>query len=66
MDLSKAFDCIPHDLTIAILETLRLIYSYLKGWKQCVKINNTYGEYNETISGVPQVYTRAYFVQPIN
>ena len=51
MDLSKAFDCIPHDLIIAKLaaygfkrETLRLIYSYLKGWKQCVKINNTYSD----------------------
>ena len=53
MDLSKAFDCIPHDLIIAKLaaygfkrETLRLIYSYLKGRKQCVKINNTYSDYN--------------------
>ena len=60
MDLSKAFDCIPHDLIIAKLaaygfkrETLRLIYSYLKGRKQCVKINNTYSDYNEIISGVP-------------
>ena len=55
MDLSKAFDCIPHDLIIAKLasygiqrETLRLIYPYLKGRKQCVKTNDTY------ISGVPQ------------
>ena len=61
MDLSKAFDWIPHDLIIAKLaaygfetETLRLIYSYLKGRKQCVKINNTYSDYNEIISGVPQ------------
>ena len=61
MDLSKAFDCIPHDLIIAKLaaygfkrETLRLIYSYLKGRKQCVKINNTYSDYDEIISGVPQ------------
>ena len=61
MDLSKAFDCIPHDLIIAKLaaygierETLRLIYSYLKSRKQCVKINNTYSDYNEIISGVPQ------------
>ena len=61
MDLSKAFDCIPLDLIIAELEaygiqrvTLRLIYSYLKGSKQYVKINNTYSDYNEIISGVPQ------------
>ena len=61
MDLSQAFDCIPHDLITAKLaaygierKNLRLIYSYLKGWKQCVKINNTYSNYNEIISGVPQ------------
>ena len=61
MDLSKALDCIHHDLIIAKLaaygierETLRLIYSYNKGRKQCVKINNTYSKYNEIISGVPQ------------
>ena len=61
LDLSKAFDCVPHDLIIAKLaaygierKTLRLIYSYLKGRKQCVKINNTYSDYNKIISGVPQ------------
>ena len=61
MDLSKAFDCIPQDLIIAKLaaygierKTLRLIYSYLKGRKQCVKVNNTYSDYNEIISSVPQ------------
>ena len=61
MDLFKAFDCIPHDLIIAKLatyeierETLRLIYFYVKGRKQCVKINNTYSDYNEIISSVPQ------------
>ena len=61
MDLSKAFDCIPHDLIIAKLaaygierKTLTLIYSYLMGRKQYVKINNTYSDYNEIISSVPQ------------
>ena len=61
MNLSKAFDCIPYDLIIDKLgaygierETLRLIYSYLKRRKQCVKINNIYSDYNEIISGVPQ------------
>ena len=61
INLSKVFYCIPHDVIIAKLaaygnetETLRLIYSYLKSRKQCVKINNTYSDYNEIISGVPQ------------
>ena len=61
MDLAKAVDCISHNLIIAKLaayglerETLRLTYSYLKSWKQCVKISNTYSDYNEIISYVPQ------------
>ena len=57
VDLSKMFDCIPHDLLIAKLEayrfdnnTIRYVYSYLKNRKQCVKINNTYSDLLDIIS----------------
>ena len=49
MDLSKAFDSILHDLLIAKMYAYRFsinavtfFYSYLKGRKQNVKINNTH------------------------
>ena len=61
MDLSKAFDCIPHELLIAKmhaygfeLNTLVFFYSYLKNRKQNVKINNTYSVFQVLLSGVPQ------------
>ena len=60
-DLSKAFDCIPHDFLIAKLSAYRLssdslcyIYSYLKDHKQCVQINNKQSEFDAIISAVPQ------------
>jgi hypothetical protein len=44
MDLSKAFDCLPHDLILLKLEayglsekSINLLNSYLSGRKQCVK-----------------------------
>ena len=61
MDLSKAFDCISHDLLIAKLNAYGLsenailyIYSYLKERQQCVKINNINSRYEFILSGVPQ------------
>ena len=50
-DLSKAFDCIPHDLLINELsaydfsdEALSYIYSYLTNPRQCVRINNKHSQ----------------------
>ena len=61
MDLSKAFDCISHDLIIAKLAAyglddtaLQLIFSYLKNRKQCARINNTYSNFENIITGAPQ------------
>ena len=60
-NLSKAFDCLPHDLLIAKLaayglseEALMYILSYLSNRKQCVRINDTYSEFENIITGVPQ------------
>ena len=60
-DLSKAFDCIPHDLFIAKLEAygfqidaLKLIYDYLSNRKQRVKINETFSSWKDIEFGVPQ------------
>ncbi len=47
MDLSKAFDCLPHDLMAAKLiaygmshSTVKNLISYLRHHKQCVKIGS--------------------------
>ena len=60
MDLSKAFDCMPHDLLIAKLNTygfeaqsLRLIANHFSNWKQRVKICTTYSGWLKTKTGVP-------------
>ena len=67
MELSKAFDCMPHDcmphdLLIAKLklcgfcglQDLRLIADYLSDRKQRVKVASTYSDWLQTNSGVPQ------------
>ena len=61
MDLSKAFDCIPHELLIAKLagygfdnNTLSFFLSYLKGRKQTVNIKGKLSSLMDVLAGVPQ------------
>ena len=61
MDLSKAFDCLQHDLIMAKLhaygfemQALKLIYSYLSNRFQSVRVKDTYSSANKVKSGVPQ------------
>ena len=60
-DLSKAFDCLSHDLLLAKLEAygfdympVKLLHSYLTDRHQRVRINSIYSTWNEIINGVPQ------------
>ena len=61
MDLSKACDCLPHDLITAIFEahglsksSLSLLLDYLTSRKQRVKIDSSYSVWNAIKRGVPQ------------
>ena len=61
MDLSKAYDCIPHDLLLAKLsaygfsdKSLVFIKSYLSSRKQRVKIGSEFSEWLNILIGVPQ------------
>jgi hypothetical protein len=61
MDLSKAFDCLPHDLLLLKLNayglsksSLDLLYSYLTNRKQCVKLNQNLSNMLPIFKGVPQ------------
>ena len=64
MDLSKAIDCIPHDLLVAKLhayglsmDAVTFIYSYMKRRKQGVKTNDTESLFKILLSGVSQGFT---------
>ena len=61
MDLSKAFDCLPHDIIVAKLQAYglttdasSLLESYLSDRKQRVKIGQTHGNWLNILKGVPQ------------
>ena len=60
-DLSKAFDCLPHELIIAKLNAygfnlpaLKLMHSYLSHRKQGTKVNHAYSSWEEILFYVPQ------------
>ena len=60
-DLSKAFDCLPHELLVAklnvygfSLSTLRRICSYLFNRQQRTKINTSCSSWEEILFGFPQ------------
>ena len=60
-DLSKAFDCISHELILAnlhaygfSLRALRLIHSYLTNRKQRTNVNGKYSSWEVILFGVPQ------------
>ena len=61
MDLSKAYDCIPHELLIAKLKcygigngSLRLLLDYLTNRKQRTKIGSSFSSWCDINTGVPQ------------
>ena len=61
MDLSKAYDCLPHDLLIAKLRacgldrsSLRLLMDYLNSSKQRTKVSSSYSKWSEIKHGIPQ------------
>ena len=60
-DLSKAFDCLPHDLIIGKLKAyrfdkppLQFLQSYLSDRQQRTKIGNTYSSWKDISLGLPQ------------
>ena len=61
MDLSKAYNCIPHDLLIAKIEAygfhrnaLKFVYSFLTNQMQRVKVVSTYSSAKQISIGIPQ------------
>ena len=60
-DLSKAFDCLRHELLTTKLQAygfdkcaLKFIYDYLKGRMQRTKVSGSYSSWRDLLCGVPQ------------
>ena len=72
--LSKAFDCLSHDLLIAKLNTygfsiaaLRLVQNYLSNLKQSTKINSDFSSWEEIIFwGTSGIYIRTFIIQDVS
>ena len=69
-NLSKAFDCIYHDLLNAKLHTyglslsaLKMIQDYLLNQKQRTKIGSSYCTWEKIISGVPRIFLIDLFLE---
>ena len=61
IDLSKAFDWVPHDLSLAKFPAYGVdescfcyMYSYLLNWKQRKRMNDINSDFLNVISSVPQ------------
>ena len=61
MDLSKAFDCLPHDILLDKLsaygmstDSVSLLESYLSSRKQQIKINGILSSWSDIQKGIPQ------------
>ena len=61
MDISKAYDCLPHDLLVVKSHAygtdktaLNLIHNYLSNRKQWTKIISSNSEWYGIVRGVPQ------------
>ena len=60
VDLSKAFDCLQHDLLLAKpdaygfdYKSLKPISSFLSNWKYRIKINSSFSEWKHLLIGGP-------------
>ena len=61
MDVSKAYDCLPHDLLITKLEayglengSLNFLLDYLSFRKQRTKVGSDYSKWSNIRRGIPQ------------